>query len=266
MSGPGQRRTGRISRIKKKSVMMRLLKDSRGAQRIWRIAACVVLFAAGCGPAADRPERLPAEGGLVFVTTLGSAPYAYLDETTKEYAGIDVDIARATAEKLGIPLKIVPMEFADLLPSVKSGKADFAANAITITPARARDVAFSRHYASDGSAFLYRVGSVVPTVPRAGRLRIGCQNASTCQFYLCYHDIDPYCFNEYDDAVEEFRKGNLDAVFHDAEAVRETVRASEGIYAITPLETRENYGVAVRKDYPALLEAVNQVVAERRAR
>ena len=246
--------------------MTRLLKDSSEARRIWRVAACALLFVAGCGPTAERLARQPGEGGLVFVTTLGSAPYAYEDEKTKDYAGIDVDIARAAAKKLGLPLKIVPMDFADLLPSVKSGKADFAANAFTITPARARDVAFSRPYASDGAAFLYRVGSAVPTVPRAGRLRIGCQNASTCLFYLCYHHIDPYCFNEYDEAVAELEKGNLDAVFHDAEAIRATVRASKGVYAITPLETRENYGVAVRKDYPALLEAVNRVVAERRAK
>lgn len=245
--------------------MTREAKKDRETRRIWWLAACAVLFVVGCAPETDRPERQPAEGGLVFVTTLGSAPYAYEDEKTGDYAGIDVDIARAAAKKLGIPLKIVPMEFADLLPSVKSGKADFAANAITITPARARDVVFSLHYASDGSAFLYRVGSVMPTVPRAGRLRIGCQEASTCLFYLCYHNIDPYCFNEYDDAVAELEKGNLDAVFHDAEAIRETVRASKGVYAITPLETRENYGVAVRKDYPALLEAVNQVIAERGA-
>lgn len=246
--------------------MTKLMKVGRKTRGVLRVAACVALLVAGCGPNAERPVRQPGEGGLVFVTTLGSAPYAYEDEKTGEIAGIDVDIARAAAKKLGVPLKIVPMEFADLLPSVKSGKADFAANAITITPARARDVAFSRHYASDGSAFLYRVGSTVPTVPRAGKLRIGCQNASTCLFYLCYHNIDPICFNEYDDAVAEFEKGMLDAVFHDAEAVRETVRTSKGVYAITPLETRENYGVAVRKDYPELLEAVNQVVAERRAK
>lgn len=246
--------------------MTGILKGSQLADCVLRFVACVALLVAGCAQDTERPERQPAEGGLIFMTTLGSAPYAYEDEVTKEIKGIDVDIARAAAKKLGLPLKIVPKEFGDLLPSVKSGKADFAANAITITPARARDVAFSRHYASDGIAFLYRVGSAVPTVPRAGKLRIGCQGTSTCQFYLSYHNIDPYCFNEYDDAFAELEKGNLDAVFHDAEAIRETVRESNGAYAITPLETRENYGVAVRKDYPELLEAVNQVIAERSAK
>lgn len=246
--------------------MTKFAKDGLTARCALRLAVGALLLAVGCAPAAGRSERQPGEGGLVFVTTLGTAPYAYLDEKTKDYAGIDVDIARATAKKLGIPLRIVTMEFADLLSAVRSGKADFAANAITITSARARDVAFSRPYASDGSAFLYRTGSVAPTVPRAGKLRIGCQNASTGLFYLSYHSIDPYCFNEYDEAVAELEKGRLDAVFHDAEPIRETVRMSKGFYAITPLETRENYGVAVRKDYPALLEAVNRVIAERRTK
>ena len=246
--------------------MMGSWKDRMGAARSLRLAACAALLFAGCTPAARQSARRPAEGALVFMTTLGSAPYGYFDEAAQDYAGIDVDIARATAKKLGLPLKIVPKDFAELLPSVKSGKADFAANAITITPARARDVAFSHPYASDGSAFLYRVGSPVPTVPRAERLRIGCQASTTCLFYLCYHNIDPYCYDEYDDAVAELEKGKLDAVFYDAESVRETVRASNGRYAITPLETRENYGIAVRKDFPELLKAVNQVIAERRAK
>ena len=254
-----------IWKAERGAVTTKLPKGS-GARRIWRIAACAVLFVAGCGPAGYMPERQPGDGGLVFVTTFANPPYSYVDKDTKEYKGIDLDIARAVAGKLGMPLKIVPMAFPRLLPSVKSGEADFAANAITITPARARDVAFSRPYVSDGSAFLYRVGSIVPTVPLAGRLRIGCQNASTGHFYLSYHNIDPYCFDRYEDAVVEFESGKLDALFYDAELIRETVRASKGAYAISPLEMRENYGIAVRKDYPELLEAVNQVVAERRAK
>ena len=80
---------------KRMSDMTRLLNDWRVVRRFGRFAACALLFVIGCGPAADRPARGPAEGGLVFVTTLGSAPYAYRDEDTKDYAGIDEDIVRA---------------------------------------------------------------------------------------------------------------------------------------------------------------------------
>lgn len=226
----------------------------------------LALLVLGCGERKVTMERSPAEGGLVLVTTLGSAPYAYRDEATGEIAGIDIDIARAAAAKLKLKLTIEERVFPALLPAVKSGIADFAAAAITITPSRARDVAFSKPYANDGSAFIYRVNEKKPTIPSAANMRIGTQMASISHFYLCYHNIDPYCFNEYDEALSEFKKGKLDAVFYDAEPIRETVRTSNGEFAMTSLETRENYGIAVRKDFPELIEAVNQVIQERSAK
>ena len=218
---------------------------------------------AGCREQVDRPVRQPAEGGLVFVTTLGGAPYTYWDEQKRDYAGIDVEIARAAARRMGLPLEVRVLEFSKVMPALKSGEADFAAAAITITPSRRRDVAFSRPYASDGSAFLYRAADPAPTMPRAFNLRIGTQRVSVSHFYLCFHDVDPYCYVNYEEALAAFRRGELDAVFYDAASIRETVCASNGAYAITPLETRENYGVAVRKDYPALVEALDAVIAER---
>lgn len=223
----------------------------------------LLLLTLGCEERKALVERKCAEGGLVLVTTLGSAPYAYRNETTGEIEGIDIDLARAAAKKLGLKLIIEEREFPELLPAVKSGKADFAAAAITITPSRARDVAFSKPYASDGSAFIYRALEKMPTIPRAANMRIGTQMASISHFYLCYHNIDPYCFNEYEEALKEFKKGKLDAVFYDAEPIRETVRASKGEFAMTALETRENYGLAVRKDFPRLVEVLNQVIEER---
>ena len=230
-------------------------------------ALATLLIVAGCGKPVERPARPPAEGGkLVFMATLSSPPFSYIDEKTKDYAGIEVEIARAAARKLGLSLEIRQEAFQDLLPSVKSGAADFAADAITITPARARNVAFSDSYAFGGCAFLYRTGAVMPTTPRANALRVGTESASTCHFYLCYHNIDPYGYDDFDAAFADFEKGKLDTVFYDADPIREKVRVSKGKYAITPLENRENYGIAIRKDYPALLEAVNQAIAERRAK
>ena len=223
-----------------------------------------LLIVAGCDDPSEQPVRVPAAGGkLVFVTKPTDPPYTYIDEKTKDYAGIEVEIARAAAKKLGLELEIRSLAFQDLLPSVKSGKADYASNLITITPARAKNVNFSHPYASDGSAFLYRTGSPVPSLRRAKDLRVGTEMVSTCFFYLCDHDIDPSCYDDYASACVEFKKGNLDTVFYDAAAIRETVRTSNGAFSMSPLENRENYGIAIRKDYPALLEAVNQVIAER---
>ena len=232
-----------------------------------RFAICALLFVVGCGPAADRPVRPPAEGGeIVFVSTLLDPAYAYFDGKTKDYAGIDVEIVRAAARRLGLRLTVRQQAFQDLLPSVKSGWADCAGNSLTITPARARDVSFSEPYDHGGSIYLYRTGEPPPTTPRARNLRVGTMMVSTCHFYLSQHNIDPRCYDDYMAALSAFRKGDLDAVFYDDGPIRETVRASNGAFSCTPLENRENYGIAIRKDYPELLAAVNAVIAERRAK
>ena len=229
--------------------------------------ALSLVLVAGCGKSNGRPARPPAEGGeIVFATTLRDPPYAYFDEKTKDYAGIDVEIVRAAARKLGLRLAVRQQAFQDLLPLVKSGRADCAGNSLTITPVRERDVSFSRPYDYSGSIYLYRTGEPPPTTPRARNLRVGTIMASTCHFYLCQHGIDPRCYDDYQEALAAFRKGDVDTVFYDAGPIRETVRTSNGTLSCTPLENRENYGIAIRKDFPALVEAVNAVIAERRAK
>lgn len=230
------------------------------------LALVGILSLLGCADAEKRVGRLPAENGcLVLATTLGSPPYAYCDKATGEIRGIDIDFARAAAKKLGRKLEVRPMLFSLLLPSVKAGTADFAAAAITITPARARDVDFTEPYAYDGSAFLYRTGETRPTAALGNAIRIGTQETSSSQFFLSDHGIDSISYPEFDDALADFEKGLLDAVFYDAEPIRVVVAKSSGAYSMTPLFTRENYGLAVRKDFPELLAALNEIIRSRKS-
>lgn len=227
--------------------------------------ALVFALFCGCERESVGVVRPPAEGGtIIFGVTLGGPPYSYADPITGEPIGTDVEIAKSAAEKLSLKLEIVEMDFEELLPRVKSGAIDYAGAAITITPSRARDVDFSNHYASDGSAFISRANEGVMNIPRAITSRVGTQSASMSLFYLCEHWVDPICYPTYEDALEDFKAGKLDAVFYDAEPIRHTVDESSGQYVCSPLETRECYGIAVRKDFPELLKAVNAVIAERK--
>lgn len=218
----------------------------------------------GCGGERGDTRRAPAAGGcLVLATTLGSEPYAYLDDSGA-FVGIDIDIARAAAARMGCSLEIRPMPFARLLPSVKSGEADFAASAIAITPGRARDVDFTDAYAFDGASFIYRAGAPRPTVSRGNVMRVGTPVASMNQFFLSDHGIDSVAYADFADAFADLKRGKLDAVFYDAVTIREAVRQSNGAYLMTPLFTRESFGVAVRKDFPRLKEELNAVIRARK--
>lgn len=208
-----------------------------------------------------RARRFFAAGALVLAAAVEVPPYSWQD-ADGSFHGIDIEIARAAAKRLDCTLEIRPMPFMDIFPALKSGKADFAAGAITITEGRARDVDFSSPYAVDGAAFLYRAGETVPTMITAERLRIGAVDSMTHDFYLARHGIDPYRYKTYADAVVALRAGHVDAVFFEGGNIDKTVEKSAGKFARTPLETREFYGIPVRKGFSRLLEAVDGAISD----
>ena len=58
----------------------------------------------------------------------------------------------------------------------------------------------------------------------------------------------------------------MDAVFYDSCAVKLIAEKSGGEFAVSRLETRENFGIAVRKGDAALRTALDEVIAARRGK
>ncbi len=232
------------------------------------LAACAAaaLAAAGCGgePRAGggaAPDR--ADGPLVLVTTGQTPPYSYRDEATGEIVGTEIEIARAAAEKTGHTLEIRIAKFPELLPMVGSGAADLAASGITITEGRRQTVDFSEPFATEGGMFLYRANETAPTMFRAERMRVATIDATTYDFYLTSHGVDPMRFDTFDAAMEAFRGRRVDTVFYDSCTVRLVAEESGGALAASPLQTRENFGIAMRKGDAALKAALDEAIAER---
>ena len=94
-------------------------------------------LALGCG----REREVPS---LRMVTEPTYPPYEFL--RGHEVVGVDVEICRAIAEKLGRRLSVVSVDFDAILPSLISGKADLAAAGLTVTEDRKRNVDFSVPY------------------------------------------------------------------------------------------------------------------------
>ena len=178
----------------------------------------------------------------------------------------DVRIVKAAAARLRKPLEIRQMPFDELFQAVRDHRADFAAGALTITKGRSYDVDFSISYAEEGSAFLYHVGDPMPTMVRAEGLRVGAVESMTHDFYLTRHGIDPFRYATVEQACADLVAGKIDTIFYDRPALVEMAKASGGKLGVTPLETREHYGIAVRKDRYDYLEAVNAVIRERRSK
>ena len=230
--------------------------------RIFTVLALAVL--AGCsdrsGQSVD-PRISDASRPLVFLTHPTEPPCSYTNETG-DIVGTDVDLARRIAAKMGRELVVEAVTFAEILPRLRAGTADFGIATITITEARSRDVDFSAPYAFGGACFLYRTGDPKPRMSQIAKLLIGVEADTIEDVYLCFHGGDPKRFSQLEEAVAALENKEIDVVLFDDLPLKKVVEDSQGRFSVTPLVTRDGYGVAVDKRRPDVLEAANAVIAE----
>ena len=114
-------------------------------------------FLSGCGSntqtkAANRLEEIQQRGYIEVATEPYFAPNEFIDSSKsgdEQYVGSDIEMAKYIADKLGVELKIVPLEFAAVLSSVTEGKYDLAISALAYTPERAEAMNLSNGYYFD---------------------------------------------------------------------------------------------------------------------
>lgn len=86
-----------------------------------------------------------ANGTLKMATNAQFPPYEVVDDNNK-IVGIDVDMAQAIADKLGMELEIQDMDFDSVVTAVSSGKCDIGMAGLTVTEERERSVLFTDSY------------------------------------------------------------------------------------------------------------------------
>ena len=98
-------------------------------------------------------------GTLTMGTNAEFPPYEYYENN--EIVGIDADIMKAIADKLGMELKIEDMAFDSIIPAVSTGKIDVGAAGFTVTEERKKNVNFTDTYATSKQVIIVRDGNAV---------------------------------------------------------------------------------------------------------
>lgn len=128
------------------------------------LATMLLLGLSACGKKdepTDRLEAIKARGYIEVCTEPYFSPYEFIDATKsgdEQYVGLDIELGRYIADKLGVELRIVPLEFGPLLAAISDGKYDLALSAIAYSPQRAETMALSKsYYSADGSSYGFLV-------------------------------------------------------------------------------------------------------------
>lgn len=202
------------------------------------------------------------EGILTMGTNAAFPPYEYYEGDT--VVGIDAEIAQAIAEKLGLTLEIVDMDFNSIITAVQSGKVDVGIAGMTVEPDRLENVDFTDSYATGVQVVIVTEDSEIASVDDLEGKLIGTQEGTTGWSY-CSEDYGDDMVIPYTNgatAVQALLDGKVDCVVIDQQPALSFVEANEGLKILETEYAVEDYAIAVSKDNTALRDAINTALNE----
>ncbi|MBE5960153.1 MAG: basic amino acid ABC transporter substrate-binding protein [Lachnospiraceae bacterium] len=213
-----------------------------------------VLALTGCG-------KKNNDDTLVMATNAEFPPYEYYEG--QDIVGIDVEIAEAIADKLGMTLKIEDMAFDSIITSVQTGKADIGLAGLTVEPDRLENVDFTDSYTTAAQVIIVKEDSEVTTPDEMTGKTVGVQLGTTGDMYAeDIKDVTVERYNKGFEAVQSLIQGKIDGVIIDREPAKVFVSENEGLKIVDQEFTLEDYAIAVAKDNTELKDKVNEVLAE----
>lgn len=241
-----------------------------------------VLALAGCGStatettdettegtetAAPAAVKTVNEGKLTMSTNAQFPPYEMVADDGS-FEGIDVEVAAAIAEKLGLELQVDDMDFDGALLAAQNGKSDIVMAGVTVTEERQAVLDFTTSYAKGVQVVIVPEDSDIATIDDLEGKMIGTQRGTTGYLY-CSATPEDGGYGEdsvtaYDDgatAVQALVNGQVDCVVIDNAPAQEYVKANAGLKILETAFTEEDYAIGLAKG-SELTEAINTALAE----
>jgi len=271
--------------MKKKSIILLLL-----------VLALAVMFV-GCGgqqeePAADQTAEQPAdqpaeqtedqswtkiqEKGQFIVGLDDNYPPAGFRDEKGELVGVDIDLAKEAAKRLGVEAVFQPVQWDGVLMNLKNGDIDLIWNALGITPERQKEIGFTDVYMIDKNVIVVNADSPIKTKADLAGKVIGLQLGSTAEPAVTGDPINSEIkeirkFESTTQALLDLQAGRIDALVTNEMNGRYLItqeKALDKFYILTEEEgyfNEEPYGVGVRMEDKAFLAELNRVLNEMKA-
>ncbi len=220
-------------------------------------------------------DLIKEKGVITMYTCADFPPFEFISggKTT----GVDIEIGKAIAAKLGVELKIENIDFNSVCTAVAAGKADFGASGLSITEERLQAVDFSKEYIETRQAVIYldNVQGYAKFSDLKGA-KIGVQLNTTGNF--CVEDeindgslkgtgATCVAYNSPLDAATDLLNDKIHCVVVDELTAKNIVANNKGLaYSTLTYDdgttTIEKYAIAIAKGDTALAAVVNEVLDE----
>ena len=228
------------------------------------LSAMLLLAMAACGEQPQTPDDTQEPAVLHMATEGTFPPYEYYDNG--QLVGIDIEVAGAIAEKLGMKLETTDIAFESIIPGVQAGKYDIGMAGVTVSEDRLQQVTFSDSYATGVQVVIVKEGGKVQSLDDMADAIIGTQSGTTGFIYASsdFGDDHVKSFTKTTDAVEALKNGQVDCVLLDNAPAEALVDANPdaGLSILETAYTVEDYAIAINKENTDLQAKINAALAE----
>ena len=248
--------------------------------------ACVLLLATftamACGgeeeekggatPGAGAAVPELGDGTLQVLSDIAYAPIEFYEAGSNQAKGLDVDLAKALAERLDVKVEFINTGFDGIIAALQAKDGDVIMSAMTVTPERQAEIDFIP-YVNVGTGILVTAGNPkeIAKLEDLCGLTVAVQEGTIQQDMLTElnagacsdNKIDIVTFDQNPLAVEELRVGGADAVLADFPVALNDANQSEGkLEVVSEQFQAAPYGIGLRKGSTALKSALEDALQE----
>jgi membrane-bound lytic murein transglycosylase F len=234
---------------------------SKTSRRVLFFLLFSVLLAGSCGKT-DSLDQIRASGEITVLTRNNAHCYYIYREAPM---GFEYDLAKAFADSLGVALKVVTPTWEGLLEGLQTGKGDFVAASMSITPSREEEVDFSEGYLDVQQHIIVHknnadVKSIEDLAGRTVHVRRGTsyeEALNTLKAEGLGVEIKLYDDMPTEELIRMVAEKEIDITVADSHIAQLNRRYYPDVRMACPLGEPLKLGWAVRKGEKPLLEAIN---------
>jgi polar amino acid transport system substrate-binding protein len=221
----------------------------------------------------DVPEL--QDGELLIGSDIAYAPIEFFEEGTDTARGMDIDIATAIGDLLGVDVEFRQVaDFAGIVGDLEASRYDIIMSAISITPEREQAIDFVPYFGPVGTGILVQQDNPEgieavedlcgrPVAAQDGTFQIE-QMTGFNEDVCSGNPIDIRAFPDNPTVVQELALGRIDAALMDDPVAAYSALQSEGSLielALTGFDSAP-YGIGVRKESTDLKDVLEEALAE----
>lgn len=214
-------------------------------------------------------DQIKEKGELVLGTSADYPPMEWIQVNGKDQniVGVDIEIAKAIADKLGVKLVIKNMDFTGLLNSLNADDIDIVLAGMVANEKRRKEVDFSEPYYAGGQVLLVRKGEEgnYKTIEDLKGKKIGTQMGTIQQEYAdANFEGNVTGLENNNNLLMELKNKTFDCLFMAELPAKQFAYANDDLALIEDLGVPNEDGnaVAVKKGNPELLDVINEVIKD----